>query len=173
VRAVSRTFFELVGALGAGRTIAFDECDAIARALASLYGTGEPPSIDFDGVPEGAPLVLGEQTRDDGARDVFWMRRPDATGVRTFLLERERGPRATTLLVPTARGLPRDWSTRWSASHVEIDVLTEVVVIRGGALALATRLRVVRATPEQAANIPLAAPVAPKLPIIVPRGRLR
>lgn len=149
---------------------------ALARTLSSLYALAPAPAADVERASAETPVLLGVQSRDDGARDVFWLRRPEATAVRALLLERERGARATTLLVPTTRGLPSDWATRWSTSHVEIDVLAEAVVLRGETIALAPRLRVVRAAPEAAANVPLAAsvPVAnvAPAPITKPRGRL-
>ncbi len=133
---------------------------AIARTFASLYETDAPPPVDFDHTPADAPLPLGVQSRDDGARDVFWIRRPEASTVKAFLAERERGARATTLLVPTTRGLPDDWATRWNATHVEIHILAEHVVVRGGAIALAPRLRVLRvAAGRPSPDIPLATPV--------------
>lgn len=148
---------------------------AIARTLASLYGVDVPNAAQIDRATADAALLLGVAPRDDGACDVFWMRRPEPDAVKAFLLDRERGARATVLLVPTTRGLPEDWSTRWSGASatrtVEIDVLAETIVLRNGSIALVPRLRVVRA-PVAAAPIPIAPPAASAAPLTKPLGRL-
>jgi hypothetical protein len=107
--------------------------------------------------PFDALVLLGEQAGAEGARDVFFGRRPGHAELRALFAERAESARGTWVLVPTARAVEPDLFARYGARRAEgrlaLDALTDVLVVQGERVAVAPRLHVVRASagaPEEA-----------------------
>lgn len=128
----------------------------LARALGKVFELREPArATKTSRALDDEPLVLGT---DVHSRDVLLGLSRDATSTARWLALRERAPRPTLLLVPTAERVAGDVLVRHAqGAHVEVVVLEDAVGVEGDALVRVRArpmLRVVSEDRIEAALVP-------------------
>jgi hypothetical protein len=120
---------------------------AFARFLRRLLRLedGQAAAVTWN-LDLGRPLLLGtEREADDAPTDVFLVPHPRREWLGDFLVARELATRSTRVLVPTARNVLPEVSTRHGAgARVQLEVLEDTLFARDGAIVRAARLHLVR-----------------------------
>jgi hypothetical protein len=139
--------------------------DALSRALTKLLALEALPGS----VPPNDPLAPRLLGSDASARDVFLAIPTAPDRLALWLATRAHAARPSTVFIATADLLSPDLFTRHApGAHVELARLDDLLRVRDNALALAPRLRIVRAPAAAPAPAPAPSPARPGAPRALP-----
>ncbi len=129
----------------------FVTVDSLARVQVSVAGVAALlrklfAIVGAPAIPKrvgGEPIVLGAQDRrafGEGTRDAFLAMDPASDAFAPWLALRDRAARGAVVFVASSRGLAPELLGRYAVGdRVEIVLLEDALVVRGGAIALTAR----------------------------------